>query len=662
MHGPTLHPNSSFEAGLLGWNISLQNGATGNWNIDTAHFKGGRSSLKLTKTNAQGYLLLKSTFPITIPAGRENVTWRGWFHADDAVLSSLLLFRLVDENGNLATDIVPTNSDRWESQSLLRNAPAGVWEKRLITLGPSDKERRYYMEVAFYGNPATIWLDELNFPATPWSYYASDPVPSLPVALEPSNEAKAISADTAKVLLQDGRATLQINNQQTPPVLHFPFVPERGDYAAFEQAGVSLQTVLLEINDSDRQLNSQTPQTAVWPTAKTKTYHFESLLQRVAQAAAQAPHSKLILNFHVMWPRDYVAIHPNTQWLDAQGAKGYGNWLYFSGFAKELPNASSIWWPSPYLREPLQDAADVIRSFMQQLQRTPYANQVIGCFISGGQDGQFYIQYRDYSKTATTAWQEWLQHKYGTIEHLNLSWQTSHRSFAQIAVPPEHQAHQTPQGLSPLFYDPATETNQHDYEEYRTERMWRIKEVLLRAANEGLEKQLIGLTWNLGGALNSNIKPLLDSTELNGMVVQPDYAYRMPGYVGGVQAAYRSFATHGKLLIKEMDTRSWIRETYNNEISNMKISTPMSFPWFKDLFRKETGQAIAEDAGWWYYDISGNAFRNPDIMAEVAKEQQLYTTTLGKPRHFAPQTALVYCNSGYLWSRTTHYGFRKMAQ
>src|SRR5690606_10010632 len=134
------------------------------------------------------------------------------------------------------------------------------------------------------------------------------------------------------------------------------------------------------------------------------------------------------------------------------------------------------------------------------------------------------------------------------------------------------------------------------------------------------------------------------------------------GYAGGTLAAYRSYARHGKLLVKEMDTRSWVRETYDNEISSMKISTPMSLPWYISLFRKETGQMIAEDAAWWYFDISSNAFRHPDIMAEIAREQSVYRETLKKPRTFKPEVAFITSNANHMWSRTTHFGFRKIAQ
>jgi hypothetical protein len=661
LNGPSLHPNSGFEAGLLGWNLSLENGAEGAWGVDENEFKDGHHSLKITKTNGVGFIRLKSVFPIVIPASEDILTWRGWFRADNAPLSSILFMRLVDENGVPAKELAASGSVQFQSQSLLRSTPKSVWDKRLFAIKPSDTERRYWMEATLYGNPCSVWLDDLDFPAAPWNFFVSDPVPSLPSS--PTKKYRAPAAPiVAQVASKNNRTELITNGQAVPPILQFPFAPRYGDFAAFERAGITTQTVTLQINDSPQQVGSQSAQTPVWPSAKSKDYYFAELLQTVQRAAAKAPNSKLVLNFHVLWPRDYVDAHPGTEWKNEKGERGYGNWLYFSGFAKELPNKNMNWWPSPYLDEPMNDAADVIRAFMRQLKTKPFSNQVVGVFISGGHDGQFYIKDRDYSPAGAAAWQNWLLQKYKSEENFNRAWKTQDQAFGSTPVPRERQAHQTPKNLSQIFFDPATETNQRDYEGFRSERMWRLKEIMLQAADEGIGRDLLGLTWQMGGALSGNLSALLQSKFLDGVVVQPSYELRMPGYVGGVPAAYNSYAAHGKLMIKEMDTRSWIRESYNNETTSMKISTPMSLDNFQKLFRKETGQMIAEDAGWWYFDISSDAFRFPGIMDEVAKEENVYRETLGKPRTFAPEVALVFSDPGNSWSRTTHYGFRKIAQ
>src|SRR5690606_11969256 len=151
-----------------------------------------------------------------------------------------------------------------------------------------------------------------------------------------------------QVISRNNRVELVQGDAAVAPVLHFPFVPQRGDFVAFENAGVPLQTVLLEINDSSKQTHANSVQTPSWPSAKSTDYYFAELFERIERAAAQAPNSHLLLNFYIMWPRDYVAAHPGSEWMNDKGEKGYGNWLYFSGFAEELPNPNFAWWPSPY--------------------------------------------------------------------------------------------------------------------------------------------------------------------------------------------------------------------------------------------------------------------------------------------------------------------------
>lgn len=212
-----------------------------------------------------------------------------------------------------------------------------------------------------------------------------------------------------------------------------------------------------------------------------------------------------------------------------------------------------------------------------------------------------------------------------------------------------------------MFFDPSTERSQRDYHEFRTWRMWRIKEILAATAKQAAGKKIIALTWHMGGGMTGNFEPLFNSTALDGCIAQPGYQYRFPGYINGFSWITDSFAKAGKLIIKEMDTRSWIRETYRgDEIASMKISTPMTPEHFRSLMRKEVGQMIANDQGWWYYDISNTAFRHPEMVEEISHAKRVADEVRSSPRHFENDAVVVYSTNSYLWGRTTHYGFRNL--
>lgn len=403
--------NGDFEAdsnALTGWTVKYMDGAEGDWALDSSTVRNGKQSLKITKTNGRGYILLRSTKPVELTSSSMPTTCRLWFHAEDAPSTSLLLFRLEDaETGELRAGGMRT-SFTWQSQSFLRNSVPGKWEKRVLMLKPGTQAGQYYVNIAMYGNPGSVWIDDITLPAADRKFTISDPTPSQPIYSEAEAE-RIISGRpdmTTKVEHHDGRVELLLNGEPTSPVLHMPLNPTMGDYAVLnEEANIHLQTVYIKLNDFNGRYEDNENRVGagpMWPSAKHDRYDFTEAMRAVKAAARRSPHSNLLIGFHITWPRDYVEVHPDTTWANARGEKAYGNWLYFKGFTKSLPQGDN-YWPSPYLDQPFEDAGDVIAAFFEHLKQTPYSKMVVGCFVSGGHDGQFYIRDRDYSAAATQA-------------------------------------------------------------------------------------------------------------------------------------------------------------------------------------------------------------------------------------------------------------------
>ncbi|MDD5706070.1 MAG: hypothetical protein PHR35_09100, partial [Kiritimatiellae bacterium] len=222
----SLLANYSFEAddcAIPGWSVSLEDGAEGTFAIDPSRSRTGLKSVKMTKSNGVGILRLRTAEPVIIDPGSEVLTYRIYFQAVGASPSSLLLLRFEDEHGNLIGDDSGIHGGAgWESQSILRNTPGQFWDRRMIMIKRAEVPRKYFLNVLVYGNPATVWIDDVEFPATPWKGAAAGP--TLPQPAVTLAEAMKIiekrQTVEAKVEAINGHAVLKVNGRAVSPVLY----------------------------------------------------------------------------------------------------------------------------------------------------------------------------------------------------------------------------------------------------------------------------------------------------------------------------------------------------------------------------------------------------------------------------------------------------------
>ncbi|MBT3379606.1 MAG: hypothetical protein HN742_18840 [Lentisphaerae bacterium] len=666
--GPSLLPNGGFEAHhkeLTGWSVNPCRDATGVASIDDTTARTGRRSLRLTKTNGLGYLDIRSTHPVVIPPGRKTWTYAVHFRADDAPVSSALYLRFEDEKGNLIGDDTGLNrAAGWQSQSLLRNTPPGKWDKRLIMRRQSKEEQRLYVHIILYGNPCTVWIDDVTFPSPEWKPAATGPTMTQP--RHTRSEALAVLAQRpdARAIVRKGarNSELIVDGKPAAPVLHLGVSPLHADFHLFEtQGNVPLQVLNIFL---DSRKGTYIPNRPNWP-GEAPVWRvggetdFTTPMALVEGFARRAPNSYLILGFQVSWPEDYVTRNPETVWLDKDGRKGCGAATHFLGFKEELPRGTR-WWPSPYSRKARQDAADVIRAFVRELKTTPYIKMVAGTFISGGHDGQFYIGWPDYSEPGVLGWREWLRRRYGSDEALAKAWRTPGATLANAQVPLSDSEAPPPPGGTLMFHDPRSRTPHSDYDEFMNQSIWEIEDYFAGVVKDEIGKDIIGLTWHMGGGWKGDFRAFLGSRALDAFISQPFYEFRYPGHSGGINCPYESIALHGKLAIKEMDTRSWLRGI-SNELITMRIGTPLSRDHFQAMNRKETGQMIARGQGYWYYDISGSTYRHPAAMEEIRTTKGVAEHVAANPRPFRPDVALVYHTPSFFCRRKTLYGLYNVA-
>ncbi|MDD5706312.1 MAG: hypothetical protein PHR35_10320 [Kiritimatiellae bacterium] len=156
----------------------------------------------------------------------------------------------------------------------------------------------------------------------------------------------------------------------------------------------------------------------------------------------------------------------------------------------------------------------------------------------------------------------------------------------------------------------------------------------------------------MGGGWQRYFSYFLGSKTLDGFVPQPFYQFRQPGYSGGINGAYETFSRHGKFVIKELDTRNWMRGM-TDELDTMRIGTPLSLDHFRATVLKEIGQMLAHYQGYWWYDIGANAYRHPEALRVIRQVKdvgdELYARMPMDP--FVPEVAFIYSGKSLGWGK-----------
>lgn len=652
--GTSLLPDGSFEGAsagkLVGWEVLFKDGATGSWEIDTARAQDGLKSLRLTKTNGLGYVMLRSTQPVIIPPGRDVWTFRCFFQAFDAKYNTLLLPRLETEKGTLLWDDTGLNrSAGWQSQSLLRNTAPQFWDRRMIMFRQRQKPQRLRPALILYGNPATVWIDNVEFPAPAWKAATAGPVYPQPEytlaqALDIIKKRPPVSAVVTR---DNGKTALFLNGKKSAPVLYLATRGSSADFKAITQdGGIKLPVCRLDLFGN----KNYPPFDKAWNS--TGQIDFSGFFETLEFAIRQAPDASIILGLNIAWPTDYVDNNPDEAWMDEKGRRGWGNPMHLRGFADKLPAGNpdnpNIWWVSQYSEKAFAEAESIIRRFLVELKSKPYAGVIAGVFISGGHDGQFMIHKRDYSPACLKQWRSFLTERYGNDAALSRAWRQPGAKIADARIIPDAPD----EGGDAMFFAPSVHRPYADFKEFEERQIWKNSERFARVFKEVFGKDKIALTWCMGGGWRKNFSYFFKSPYLDAFVGQPSYENRYPGSSGGFNAVFESCSYYGKLAVAELDTRNWMRGIYN-ELVTMRIGTPVSADHFIGLIMKEAGQMIARYQGYWFFDIGQNAYRHPDALEAIRKttEAAQWIEEKADTDRFTPDVALVFHQPSIYWEK-----------
>ena len=597
------------------WRVSGFAGGEGRGEVVANVQRTGQHAVKLSKTNAYGYLQLSSQQPVRVEAGA-TYTYRFWFNSANAQITSFLIPRIVTDNSSKA--IINPKSALWidydyDSQSLMRNSPTTQredWIKRVVFYtNDTEEPQEVYLQVMLYGNPFEVYIDDVAFD---YGKVAGTRVPSNPEFNYREEEVREMVAQRSQEVSfttsTDNTSQYQLNGKKKWPVFYRalsgqshanafgvqpkPIQNEYGfqDPAGFANHGVAINNVVV----LDK----------YW-VGKDR-YDWPAQEKKLMQVLRKNPHAQLLLDFAMDPYPAWVQENPDHTW-QAKDGKPLGEASY----------ASSKW---------REDGKAAIRHLITDLKTHGYWKLVVGCTVVGGHDWQFWTKVigefaADYSPENVRGWQAYLVQQHSTIDRLNQAWNTYHTDFTEIAIPDPPTRHEEYASVMPrgplLEFRQFSEANAFNLREA-------FAQVIKAEAGKKIFVGTYGMPMENQHAYYLNMAR--KGEKANDMITSMAfYPYRQPGFASGYHPE-QSFGYHNTQFIQELDLRSYASDVgWYDELALMWCSSQPTIDDWRNMHRKLVGISLAQNQGYWYYDMD-KQFVDQKILDEVGKVKKIADT------------------------------------
>lgn len=408
----------------------------------------------------------------------------------------------------------------------------------------------------------------------------------------------AESADhVAKVVKRDGYACLTVDGETVPPIL-FKGGPATNEWNRFggksmHEAGVSLLVANIRFGSTDRVEGSWT----------TNGFDVVRAVRQVRGAMRTAPDALYVLTLRLDAPIGWCDTRTNEIWRTDKGEIVRGNACH-AALARRNMTGTTWPWASNHSRVWRDDVKAVLSAFVAELKRTGLSKRIVGVHLGGYHDAQF--------ATAVPDWSE-----------------PARRAFAA--------------------------SGESDYVRFIKRAPMEIQDDFARHVRAAFGKDIVVFRWCMaafgGGFCSSHdIREFADSKEIDVIVPQPSYSCRAPGYAIGVKLPFSSLHLNGKLLMHELDLRTYASwPIADSAVRDAGLCRARDIDEWRTIDRKMAGQMIARRTGFWYFDMESGWFDPPEIAEDIASvirtARPIYC---GKPNPWRPTAALVIDESDLL--------------
>lgn len=429
----------------------------------------------------------------------------------------------------------------------------------------------------------------------------------------------------------------------------------------FSHAGVKIQTCILHlgwmgIDEFDYSLTDRVVE-AVFKD-NPDTYYIPRIKLNVPIDWCKENPEELL----VYWegPRDQEAIRAlvGTEKHDYLGYEAPNGYYQAGDYVDTRPNvggviarqsfSSKIW---------LRDAGIALEKLVDRLENGKYGHRILGYHIAFGASGESVMwgrmnnHYGDYGISHTKHFFNWALAKYGTEDALQKAWGKERFANGALILPSPDERYHRKDSLATFYRGDELGTLASDMDEFLSESCADAIEYFAKIIRQKAPKKLTGAfygyfvhTDNPNYAGHLALEKLLNSEHVDFFAAPKSYYRCGPGQPGGELTAVQSINLK-KIWLDETDSRTHLAfaDMPENKLSTTKgkkrFDTAIdSLDWLcRDLkdstcvLWREFCKNIAHGSGFWWMDLGGGWYDDPQLMEQVGKMTALNEHLQAKP-------------------------------
>lgn len=388
-----------------------------------------------------------------------------------------------------------------------------------------------------------------------------------------------------------------------------------------------------------------------------------------------------------------IGIHPPTEWAEqnldelvkfSDGTLKQMN-LWNENFSRKYPSMYSL--SSEKWRE---DAGEALKETCEALNKSPYADRIVGFFISAGQSSEWWYNnvatgeaYADHSKAFKKYFSTYLREKYGDDQSLRKAWKMEDASIDDPHIPDLKSRHFVDKVensilngpyVSPEEPKPETPRNDACYGTFLNMDDYLNVSDYLRAWHCGTadsiihfadvikkntEGKLVGSfygSWGgviVNGSNSACTLRVLDSGKVDLLAAPGMYQNRHLGGFTGQREMVDSFRLRNCIYFIEEDTRTHGENDYfNNFVELYCVEDTLN------VMKRDFGRNLCEDVQAWWFDqhVGGGRYKFDEVYDLIKKQQELAKLSYSIDRIKQNEIAFIYDEeSGQIVSERTSF-------
>ncbi|MCY2928360.1 MAG: beta-galactosidase [Planctomycetota bacterium] len=298
----------------------------------------------------------------------------------------------------------------------------------------------------------------------------------------------------------------------------------------------------------------------------------------------------------------------------------------------------------------VKDSSEYLAALVRALEASPASKRILGYSLMTSHGGEWiYVgagagKTGDYSKPSLEYFHRWLRNKYGDQKWID-----------QTPIPTEEERMRSQPAL---LRDPKIDARVIDYDlafsDMTADNLlaWchAVKQVTggrrLTGAFYGYILWQTGLVNATAHNGHLALRKVLESPDLDFITSFPSYDVREPGSAAPILVPIESIQAAGKLVFDECDDRThktgpgvpirfhMMRDQRDPANGPQLWSGMWNLCGLEDqgqslnVLRREYVQHLIRGSSWWWFDMGGNWYATPEIMADFKKEQAIAQAAL----------------------------------